>query len=99
MVPVYPSIIQMKKYELKTFARTAVEYGVKKVRRIGHSYEFEHIKQYNRGDDYRSINWKATGRRAQLIGKCLRRREITSSIYDHRQESRDAHAFQWIDSF
>jgi uncharacterized protein (DUF58 family) len=66
-VPVYPSIIQMKKYELKTFARTATEYGVKKVRRIGHSYEFEHIKQYVRGDDYRSINWKATGRRAQLM--------------------------------
>jgi uncharacterized protein (DUF58 family) len=66
-VPVYPSIIQMKKYELKTFARIATEFGVKKVRRIGHSYEFEHIKQYIRGDDYRSINWKATGRRAQLM--------------------------------
>jgi uncharacterized protein (DUF58 family) len=66
-VPVYPSIIQMKKYELKTFARTANEYGVKKVRRIGHSYEFEQIKQYMRGDDYRSVNWKATGRRAQLM--------------------------------
>lgn len=67
LVPVYPSIIQMKKYELKTFARTATEYGVKKVRRVGHSYEFEHIKQYIRGDDYRSINWKATGRRAHLM--------------------------------
>jgi uncharacterized protein (DUF58 family) len=67
VVPVYPSIIQMKKYQLKTMARTAMEYGVKKVRRIGHSYEFEHIRQYNRGDDYRSINWKATGRRAQLM--------------------------------
>jgi uncharacterized protein (DUF58 family) len=66
-VPVYPSIVQMKKYELRTFARTATEYGVKKVRRIGHSYEFEHIKQYIRGDDYRSINWKATGRRGHLM--------------------------------
>jgi uncharacterized protein (DUF58 family) len=66
-LPVYPSIIQMKKYELKTSARIANEYGVKKVRRIGHSYEFEHIKQYMRGDDYRSINWKATSRRAHLM--------------------------------
>ncbi|HTJ50637.1 MAG TPA: DUF58 domain-containing protein [Cyclobacteriaceae bacterium] len=66
-LPVYPSIIQMKKYEIKTFARTATEYGVKKVRRIGHSYEFEHIKQYLRGDDYRSINWKATSRRGHLM--------------------------------
>lgn len=67
MVPVYPSIIQMKKYELKTLARTATDHGVKKVRRVGHSYEFEHIKPYQRGDDYRSVNWKATGRRAQLM--------------------------------
>jgi uncharacterized protein (DUF58 family) len=66
-VPVYPSIIQMKKYELKMFIKTAREYGVKKVRRIGHSYEFEHIKFYTRGDDYRSINWKATGRTSQLM--------------------------------
>lgn len=66
-LPVYPSILQMKKYEIKTFARTATEYGVKKVRRIGHSYEFEHIKQYLRGDDYRSVNWKATSRRAHLM--------------------------------
>jgi len=64
---VYPSIIQMKKYELKMFIKTAREFGVKKVRRIGHSYEFEHIKPYTRGDDYRSINWKATGRTAQLM--------------------------------
>ncbi|MFZ5970510.1 MAG: DUF58 domain-containing protein [Bacteroidota bacterium] len=66
-VPVYPSLIQMKKYELKTLARIATEYGVKKVRRIGHSYEFEQIKHYVQGDDYRSINWKATGRKAQLM--------------------------------
>jgi uncharacterized protein (DUF58 family) len=66
-VPVYPSLIQMRKYELKTLARIATEYGVKKVRRIGHSYEFEQIKHYVQGDDYRSINWKATGRKAQLM--------------------------------
>ncbi len=67
MIPVYPSIIQMKRFELKSFIRTSQEYGVKRMQRIGHSYEFEHIKQYVGGDDYRSINWKATGRRAQLM--------------------------------
>lgn len=66
-IPVYPSIVQMKKYEMKTTARIATEYGVKKIRRIGHSYEFEHIKQYMRGDDYRSINWKATSRKGHLM--------------------------------
>ena len=37
------------------------------MRRIGHSYEFEQIKNYVRGDDYRSINWKATSRRGHLM--------------------------------
>jgi uncharacterized protein (DUF58 family) len=90
MVPVYPSIIQMKKYELRTFARTAVEYGVKKVRRIGHSYEFEHIKQYNRGDDYRSINWKATGRRAQLMVNVYED-EKSQAVYTIIDKSRVMH--------
>jgi uncharacterized protein (DUF58 family) len=66
-VAVYPSIIQMKRYDLKMFNREATQYGLKKVRRIGHSYEFDSIKQYVRGDDYRSINWKVTSRKAQLM--------------------------------
>jgi uncharacterized protein (DUF58 family) len=90
MVAVYPSILQMKKYELKTFARTALEYGVKKVRRIGHSYEFEHIKQYNRGDDYRSINWKATGRRAQLMVNVYED-EKSQAVYTIIDKSRVMH--------
>lgn len=90
MVPVYPSIIQMKKYELRTFARTAVEYGVKKVRRIGHSYEFEHIKPYTRGDDYRSINWKATGRRAQLMVNVYED-EKSQAVYTIIDKSRVMH--------
>ncbi len=89
-VPVYPSILQMKKYELKTFARTALEYGVKKVRRIGHSYEFEHIKPYTRGDDYRSINWKATGRRAQLMVNVYED-EKSQAVYTIIDKSRVMH--------
>lgn len=67
MVPVYPSIIQMKKYELIALSRISTMQGVKKVRRIGHSYEFEQIRNYVKGDDYRSINWKATSRRGDLM--------------------------------
>ncbi|MFZ1858378.1 MAG: DUF58 domain-containing protein, partial [Chitinophagaceae bacterium] len=43
------------------------EVGVKKIRRIGHSMEFEQIKEYVRGDDYRTINWKATARKDGLM--------------------------------
>ena len=66
-VPVYPSILQMKQLELRAFDRIAQHQGIKKIRRIGHSYEFEQIKNYVRGDDYRSINWKASSRRNTLM--------------------------------
>jgi uncharacterized protein (DUF58 family) len=66
-VAVYPSIIQMKRYELRAMKHIAHETGIKKMRRIGHSYEFEQIKNYVPGDDYRSINWKAVGRRSTLM--------------------------------
>jgi len=62
-VKVYPSVMQMKRFELRMLNRTARFQGVKRMRKIGHSYEFEQIKTYVRGDDYRSVNWKATGRR------------------------------------
>jgi uncharacterized protein (DUF58 family) len=67
MTPVMPSVIQMHKYELMAFARITSFEGIKKLRRLGHSYEFEKIKQYNQGDDIRSINWKATGRKNTLM--------------------------------
>ncbi|MBN2818706.1 MAG: DUF58 domain-containing protein, partial [Bacteroidales bacterium] len=41
--------------------------GIKKIRRIGHSYEFEQIKQYVSGDDTRSLNWTASSRASQLM--------------------------------
>lgn len=63
----YPSVKQMKEMELKAFAQIQSEEGVKKVRRIGHSYEFEQIKNYTSGDDVRSLNWKATARRNELM--------------------------------
>ncbi|MCB9353478.1 MAG: DUF58 domain-containing protein [Lewinellaceae bacterium] len=66
-VTVYPSIIQMKRYELFALRHIARETGIKKMRRIGHSYEFEQIKNYVQGDDYRSINWKASSRRSALM--------------------------------
>jgi uncharacterized protein (DUF58 family) len=67
MVPVYPSIIQMKEIELRTMHKLAHLGGIKKMRNIGHSYEFEQIKNYTEGDDFRSINWRASGRRATLM--------------------------------
>ena len=66
-VGVYPSYIQVKKHELLLFNKLHLNFGLKKMRKIGHSYEFEQIKNYVAGDDIRTINWKATGRRHQLM--------------------------------
>lgn len=67
LVAVYPSYMQMRKYELIAFSNRLQDYGVKKIRRIGQSMEFEQIKNYVAGDDYRVINWKATARRNDLM--------------------------------
>ncbi len=65
-VKVYPSFIQMRKYELLAFSNKT-NFGIKKVRRLGHTMEFEQIKVYNQGDDYRTINWKSTAKHQKLM--------------------------------
>ena len=67
MVPNYPSFLQLRKYELMAFTNKLRDYGLKKIRRIGHTMEFEQIKDYVQGDDVRNINWKASAKRNQLM--------------------------------
>lgn len=67
MVKVFPSFIQMKKFDFLALDRNSNEYGLKKTRRIGHSMEFEQIKEYVKGDDIRDINWKSTAKHNQLM--------------------------------
>ena len=67
MVPNYPSFLQLKKYEFIAFSNKLKRFGLKKIRRIGHTLEFEQIKEYVTGDDIRNINWKATAKKSQLM--------------------------------
>lgn len=67
IVPTYPSYIQLRKYELMAFSNNLFQYGVKKIRRIGHTMEFEQIKEYIQGDDMRTLNWKATAKKNNLM--------------------------------
>ncbi|MBN2668210.1 MAG: DUF58 domain-containing protein [Bacteroidales bacterium] len=66
MAPVYPSFVQLKKFDLIVSAYRN-EFGLKKIRRIGHTMEFEQIKDYVLGDDMRTINWNATAKKNQLM--------------------------------
>lgn len=67
MIRVYPSFLQMRRYELMAITNRLTEAGIKKVRRIGHNREFELIKEYVSGDDVRTINWRATARKVHLM--------------------------------
>ena len=66
-VKVYPSFLMLRKYELMAMSNNFSEVGVKRVRRAGNNTEFEQIRDYVQGDDYRTINWKASARRSHLM--------------------------------
>jgi uncharacterized protein (DUF58 family) len=64
---VYPSVIQMKKYELLVFQQQKTSSGIKRIRRLGNATEFEQIRNYVAGDELKTINWKATSRKNELM--------------------------------
>jgi len=66
-VGVYPSFMQLRKYELLSQTTIQPERGSKRMRKLGHSMEFEQIKEYVLGDDIRTLNWKATARKGMLM--------------------------------
>ncbi len=80
MVAVYPSFLQMRAYELMAISNRLTELGIKKIRKIGQSQEFEQIRQYVQGDDIRSINWKATARRNDLMVNAFQE-EKSQNVY------------------
>lgn len=67
MVKTYPSFKQLKRFEMLNINKNSLEFGLRKMRRIGHSMEFEQIKEYVLGDDLRTINWKATAKTNSLM--------------------------------
>lgn len=66
-IKVYPSFLMLHRYELLAMSDNLTELGIKRIRRVGHQTEFEQIKDYVKGDDYRTINWKASARRHDLM--------------------------------
>ncbi len=65
-VAVYPSVMEMRRAEMYAFSHKLSRPGMRKQRRIGHTMEFEKIKEYVAGDDVRTINWKATARTGSM---------------------------------
>ncbi|WP_338873282.1 DUF58 domain-containing protein [Spirosoma sp. SC4-14] len=82
MVAVYPSFLQMRQYELLAATNRLNEVGIKRLRRIGHSMEFEQVRPYSTGDDVRTVNWKATSRRTDSQGATL----MVNAYQDERSQ-------------
>ena len=90
VVPVYPSFLQMRQYELLAIHNRLTEVGVKRIRRVGQSMEFEQIRPYVAGDDPRNINWKASARRSAPGAE-------NTLVINHFQDERAQQVFCLID--
>ncbi len=82
LVAVYPSFLQMRQYELLAATNRLSEAGIKRIRRVGHSMEFEQLRPYATGDDVRTINWRATARRTDEQGTAL----VVNAFQDERSQ-------------
>ncbi len=66
-VKVYPSFLGLDQIELKAINSKINNTGIKRIRRIGQSTEFDTIKDYVIGDDPRHINWFNTASSGKLM--------------------------------
>jgi len=59
--------MQMEKFQIDVSNQSMQTGGSRRLRKLGSSLEFEQIKEYVQGDDYRHVNWKATARKNSLM--------------------------------
>lgn len=64
---VYPNIKDLSRYGLAAIKKSQLIQGIKKFKAYGTGTEFESLKEYAEGDDYRKINWLASARSNKLI--------------------------------
>lgn len=68
-VKVYPNIREAKRHELSARRNRQMMSGQRKTRLRGQGREFESLRDYVRGDEFRHVAWTATARRGRLITK------------------------------
>lgn len=66
-VRVYPDTSEVARYELRLRQGRLRDLGLHLLRLRGQGTEFESLREYSTGDEYKSINWKASARRGKLI--------------------------------
>lgn len=66
-VRVLPGVMEVRRYRLLGLHNRLREAGFRPVRQRGEGGSFESLREYVRGDDPRTIDWKASGKRSRLI--------------------------------
>ncbi|MBF0499636.1 MAG: DUF58 domain-containing protein [Candidatus Riflebacteria bacterium] len=68
-VEVYPNLRNISRFELSVKRRHLGEIGLKPERRRGSGTEFESLREYVPGDEFRKIDWKASARKGKMISR------------------------------
>jgi uncharacterized protein (DUF58 family) len=63
---VYPALKQISRYAMYARLNRMSLLGVRRQRRVGTDNEFERLRDYAPDDQFRAIDWRATGRRLKL---------------------------------
>lgn len=64
---VYPNLKDLRRYSLAALKKSQLMQGIKKTKGYAIGTEFESLREYSVGDDYRKINWMATSRSNKII--------------------------------
>lgn len=65
-IKVFPNLKDMRNHHLLMIQKRRLLTGFQKVRQLGVGTEFESIREYSDGDDFRHINWTVTAREGRL---------------------------------
>ena len=68
-VKVYPNLVETAKYELLARRGRLMQLGIRAAKVRGGGSEFESLRDYVPGDEYKKIDWSATARRGKLISR------------------------------
>jgi uncharacterized protein (DUF58 family) len=68
-IKVYPNLVETAKYELLARRGRLMQLGIRAARVRGGGSEFESLREYVPGDEYKKIDWSATARRGKLISR------------------------------
>ncbi len=68
-IKVYPNLVETAKYELLARRGRLMQLGIRTAKVRGGGSEFESLREYVPGDEYKKIDWSATARRGKLISR------------------------------